>query len=166
MIKARSLQFDEMIFKLLREIHRLENLDMERFKLSWRDIHVLNHLLKHSHCRVSDIASELDMPLFAVSRLIAALTERGYVNKSKDNKDKRNTNITLTPEGAGIIRQVEANYYSLFSSNLELMEEGEAELMISSMGNVSRLLEAISMKKKIKPPKPKDKDPFATEIVF
>lgn len=166
MRKVTSELLDEMVFKLLKEIHRLESRDIEKYNLSWRDIHVLKYLLKHSPCRISDVGSELNIQLFAVSRLVAALYERGLVAKVKDDIDKRNTYVSLTPDGARMIRQVQANYYNLFTSNLELMEDSEAEIMLSSMGNVSRLLETIGIKRRIEANKANVQETYAAEVVF
>jgi DNA-binding MarR family transcriptional regulator len=157
---------EEFVFKIFKEVHRLENMDMERFGLSWRDIHSLKFLLKHSPCRVSDLANELNMPLFAVSRLLAAMTEKGLVAKAKDEVDKRNTYLSLTPEGARIIKQVQAHHYHIFTSYLELMNENEASIMISSMGNVGKLLETISTKKRPEKAVPRNEEPGAVEVVF
>ncbi len=157
---------DEMVFKLFKEVHKLESLDMERFGLSWRDIHTLKFLLKQSPCRVSDLANELNMPLFAVSRLLAAMAEKGLVAKAKDDVDKRNTNLSLTPEGARIIKQVQAHHYHIFSSYLELMSENDASTMLSSMGNVGKLLETISTKKRADAAVSRKKEPGAVEVVF
>jgi DNA-binding MarR family transcriptional regulator len=166
MIKVTSDLLDEIVFKLLKEVHRLENSDMDRFGLSWRDIHALRYLLKHSPCRVSDLANELNMPLFAVSRLLASIAEKGLVAKAKDETDKRNTHLCLTPDGARIIKQVQAHHYNLFTTNLELMGENEASTMLSSMGNVSRLLETISARKRVEAGTPKKEDINVAEVIF
>jgi DNA-binding MarR family transcriptional regulator len=166
MNKVTNDLLDEIVFKIFKEVHRLENLDMERFGLSWRDIHTLKFLLKHSPCRVSDLANELNMPLFAVSRLLTAMSEKGLVAKAKDETDKRNTHLSLTPEGARIIKQVQAHHYHIFTSYLELMNENEASMMISSMGNVGKLLETISTKKRVETAVLSNKEPGAVEVVF
>lgn len=157
---------DEIVFKLFKEVHKLESLDMESFGLSWRDIHTLKFLIKHSPCRVSDLANELNMPLFAVSRLLAAMTEKGLVAKAKDEIDKRNTHLSLTPEGARIIKQIQAHHYHIFSSYLELMNENDALIMLSSMGNVGKLLESISTKKRTDAAVSRKKETGAVEVVF
>ena len=166
MNKVTSDFLDEIVFKLLKEVHGLENRDMDRFGLSWRDIHTLRYLLKHSPCRVSDLANELNMPLFAVSRLLASLTEKGLVAKAKDEVDKRNTHLCLTPDGARTIKQVQAHHYHLFTTNLELMNENEASIMLSSMGNVSRLLETISTRKRAEAGISSKEEFNAAEVVF
>jgi len=166
MHKVTNDLLDEMVFKLFKEVHKLESLDMERFGLSWRDIHTLKFLLKHSPCRVSDLANELNMPLFAVSRLLAAMTEKGLVAKAKDEIDKRNTHLSLTPEGARVIKQIQAHHYHIFSSYLELMNENDASTMLSSMGNVGKLLETISTKKMTEAAVSHKKEPGAVEVVF
>ncbi len=166
MNKVTSEILDEIVFRLLKEVHKLENHDMERFGLSWRDIHALKYLTKHSPCRVSDLANELNMPLFAVSRLLALMTEKGLVAKAKDEIDKRNTHLSLTPEGAKVIKQVQAHHYHLFTASLELMNDNEASMMLTSMGNVGKLLERISAKKRIEAGIPRKEEIYAAEVVF
>jgi DNA-binding MarR family transcriptional regulator len=166
MNKVTNDLLDEMVFKLFKEVHKLESLDMERFGLSWRDIHTLKFLLKHSPCRVSDLANELNMPLFAVSRLLAGMAEKGLVAKAKDETDKRNTHLSLTPEGARVIKQIQAHHYHIFSSYLELMNENDASTMLSSMGNVGKLLETISMKKRAEAAVSNKEKPLPVEVVF
>lgn len=129
-------RFDDLLFWMLREIHQFECHDVTRFGISWHDMHVLKYLLSNPECRVSDIADELRLPLFKISRLLNGLGEKGYIAKDKNASDKRNTWVTLTAKGKAFIRDIQKYHYRLIIGGLEMMAPAEAEEIIRVVTNM------------------------------
>lgn len=133
-------KFNDLLFWLLRELHQFEWHDKSRFGLSWYDMHVLKFLLGSPVSRVSDIAGELRLPLFKVSRLLNDMTEKGFIGREKVAGDKRNTWIRLIAKGQSTIRKVQDYHYELIMNNLKTLTPEEAMEVLRAMENVSRVM--------------------------
>jgi len=133
-------KFNDLLFWLLRELHQFEWHDMARFDLSWYDMHVMKFLLGSPVSRVSDIAGELRLPLFKVSRLLNDLSDKGFVSREKVTGDKRNTWVRLTPKGHSTIRKVQDYHYELIMNNLKSLTPEEALEVLRAMENVSKVM--------------------------
>lgn len=123
-------RFDDLLFWLLKEIHQFECHDVALFGISWHDMHVLKYLRGNPECRVSDIAEELQLPLFKVSRLLNGLGDKGYISRDKNALDKRNTWVSLTAQGKTFIRDIQKYHYQLIIGSLETMAPAEAEEIV------------------------------------
>jgi DNA-binding MarR family transcriptional regulator len=69
----------------------------------WRALVVLG---RSGDTRVSDVAARVGISLPSASRLITRLMERGYVDSARDDRDRRETRVTLTRRGAEVRRAV------------------------------------------------------------
>lgn len=56
---------------------------------------------------VSKIAKEMTVPAAAVSRSIRQLEEKGYIIRSVNQKDRRNTYVSLTPTGRKVLQEAD-----------------------------------------------------------
>lgn len=133
-------KFNDLLFWLLREIHQFEWNDTARFDLSWYDMHVMKCLLGSPLSRVSDIAGELRLPLFKMSRLLNNLSEKGFIKREKDTGDKRNTWISLTAKGHAMIRKIQDYHYELITNNLDALTSEEALEVLRAMESVSKVM--------------------------
>lgn len=59
---------------------------------------VLRHLRLHGPVRVGDLAAALDTDKAVVSRQLATLRDRGYVQQSEDPVDRRAAIIAISPD--------------------------------------------------------------------
>ncbi|MEN6476197.1 MAG: MarR family winged helix-turn-helix transcriptional regulator [Syntrophaceae bacterium] len=133
-------KFNDLLFWLLRELHQFEWHDVARFNLSWYDMHVMKYLLGSPVSRVSDIAGELRLPLFKVSRLLNDLSDKGFVSREKVVGDKRNTWIRLTAKGHSTIRKVQDYHYELIMNNLKELTPEEALEVLRALEKVSKVM--------------------------
>ncbi len=67
----------------------------------------------HEHCegqgvKVSNIVRCKNVPAPAVSRSLRALEQKGYIIRSVDRNDRRNTYVELTDAGYTVLRETEA----------------------------------------------------------
>lgn len=133
-------KFNDLLFWLLRELHQFEWHDVARFDLSWYDMHVMKFLLGSPVSRVSDIAGELRLPLFKVSRLLNDLSDKGFVSREKETGDKRNTWVRLTAKNLSTIQKVQDYHYELIMNNLKSLTPEEALEVLRAMENVSKVM--------------------------
>ena len=59
----------------------------------------------------SDIAKRLGITAPAVSKMLRSMEEKGYVERRVDEKDRRNTRVSITPDGKEAGTQADAGIY-------------------------------------------------------
>lgn len=92
--------------------------------------------------RVSELAGFLNVSVPTVSRCIQKLSEKGYVQKTANEKDKRETCVSLTPEGKALCLDAHHNISAFISRVLSHLEPAEMEQFIATM---DRIYEAVRL---------------------
>jgi DNA-binding MarR family transcriptional regulator len=112
---------DNALFAFLQAIHRFEQKEELIFGVSWKEILLLNHLIKDPSCNVSFVITRLNLKPFQATRLVDKLVNKNLVQRSHDNQDKRVVLLRITQEGMDRMRKIEAYHQSIIeqaSSNL------------------------------------------------
>ncbi len=65
----------------------------------WRALVVIG---RAETIRVGEVAMQIGTPLPATSRLLSRLERRGLLASARDERDRRGTNVWLTPAGQGV----------------------------------------------------------------
>jgi DNA-binding MarR family transcriptional regulator len=111
--------------------------------LSSAEGNVLFHLLTRgeSACQ-EDLVAELEISKPAVSRALDGLEEAGYVERTRDQLDRRINRITLTARAESAAPAIEQVYHEVFTRAAAAVSPAEAELFIGVFRRVSDLLTA------------------------
>ena len=62
----------------------------------------------------SDIAKRLRITAPAVSKMLRSMEEKGYVERRVDEKDRRNTRVSITPDGKEAEQQVRRQMQGIY----------------------------------------------------
>ena len=84
--------------------------------------------------RVSDISEMLDVTKPGITAVLRTLAEKGYVTKTRDQKDNRVVYVALTDSGKDVYKRYVAEYHGHLSSVLSPLTDQdavEAERIIS-----------------------------------
>ena len=81
----------------------------------WRALVVIG---RAKRIRVGEVAMQIGTPLPATSRLLSRLERRGLLTSARDEKDRRATNIWLTPAGQEVRQAVIQRRRQLIQSAL------------------------------------------------
>lgn len=118
-------QVDEELYLVLRTIFHYERSIIARYGLDFQQIYAMQ-FLRHDHfSRLTDIAAELELPMFTTSRMIDKLAANGYVRKEQDAQDRRNLQIYLEPKGEEILKAIEDTSYNRIQKNTESLDPAE-----------------------------------------
>lgn len=85
---------------------------------------------------VSELAGFLNVSMPTVSRCIQKLSAKGYVQKTLNEKDKRGTYVSLTPEGKELCRNAHKNISAFLSRVLSRLDPSEMDQFISTMDKI------------------------------
>lgn len=98
------------------------NLSREQFEL-------LRILWEEDHVNQQTISRRLQKDKYNVTKLLNTLQKRGYVQRTMDNRDRRNNFVILTPEGSEArkaLERIEADLHSdlIFAINPQELKNG------------------------------------------
>lgn len=85
---------------------------------------------------VSELAGFLNVTMPTVSRCIQKLSSKGYVQKTLNEKDKRGTYVSLTPEGKNLCQNAQKTIDSFISRVLSRLDPAEIEQFVATMDKI------------------------------
>lgn len=86
--------------------------------------------------RVSELAGLLCVSVPTVSRCLQKLADKGYVQKTLNEKDKRGTYVTLTEEGDAMCGQVRTAINAFLLRVQARLEPAELEQFLSTLDKI------------------------------
>ncbi|MBP7736729.1 MAG: MarR family transcriptional regulator [Spirochaetes bacterium] len=131
---------EEILYHALRSIYLFERAEIEQFNLNYQQMYLLKLLKKNIPFRISDIANDLSIPVFAATRLVSQLEGSNLIEKKRDKKDRRNIYVNITPEGLEQVKKIESHIVDLALSSLSSYSEVESRLILDVVKNLDVIL--------------------------
>lgn len=95
--------------------------------------------------RAQDVAHKLGIEAPSVTRKIQQLEAEGLLTRTPDKKDRRATNLHITPEGRAALQRLQAARHEIISRSVEGWSPQELEPLALGMSRLSKqLTEAIN----------------------
>lgn len=98
--------------------------------------------LRKAPCNTSFLAHMLGVTLSAVTALINRLYKMGYVTRERQEKDRRQVWITITPKGLQVLNDVEEKRNLLLALYLTKVPEKEREQLLELLQRTVKLFES------------------------
>ncbi|MGN0347863.1 MAG: MarR family winged helix-turn-helix transcriptional regulator [Lachnospiraceae bacterium] len=101
---------NEILVEIFHEIVELEGKALITGKfseISVNDMHIIEAIGINEPKRMSEIAKRMNVTLGTLTTAIDSLNRKGYVNRTRDTKDRRVVNISLTEKGIKAFRHHE-----------------------------------------------------------
>jgi DNA-binding MarR family transcriptional regulator len=133
-------QIDEVLFNVLKRVYWYERQIEEILGLNYQQIYLLQILRRNSPIRVGDIAAELQIPLFQVTRLVNKLVEKQMVEKTQFKNDRRGVLVSLLSEGESILQLVEERSYNRIMMNAHKMTDEEIRCFFVAATQIDLIL--------------------------
>ena len=93
--------------------------------------------------REGEVAADMGRSLSRVSRIVGALEARGLVRCAACPEDGRATNVTLTPAGAELTREVQADVFAFVQRGFfDALGEAEVETLAAVFARLIRATDA------------------------
>lgn len=89
---------------------------------------------------VSDIAKRLKITAPAVSKMLKCMEEQGYVERRVDEKDRRNTRVTITSAGREAEQWVRRQMEEFIAEAVERLGEKNAKELIFLMNEYTEII--------------------------
>ncbi len=97
--------------------------------------------LRKSPCNTSFLAHMLGVTLSAVTALINRLHKMGLVARERQEKDRRQVWISITPKGLQVLKEVEEKRNLLLAMYLSKIPEDEREQLLYLLKKAVKLFE-------------------------
>lgn len=111
-------QIDNELYLVLRTIYHYERNIAAQFNLDFQQIYALQYLRRNPKARLTEIAEELELPMFAASRLVSRLKEEGYLERVQDPTDRRSQHIFLLEKGELVLQAIETSSFERIMANI------------------------------------------------
>jgi len=110
-------------------------------EISWTEAAVLARLDRNGPATTADLARAEGMKPQSMGTTIAALEERGLVERTPHPKDGRQVNIALTAKGAALRKQRGDEKRTWLAQAISQLDDAERKALFAAGGIIKRLAE-------------------------
>ena len=131
---------NELLVDLFNYILLIEekNLRDQGVKLSMTEVHILEAIQKSESNMMSAIAKRLMVTQGTLTVSTSKLVKKGYVERVKDEKDKRIVRLTLTDKAESIMQIHNQFHEAMIEKLLSELELDKEEELINSLKNLMK----------------------------
>ena len=132
-------QIDAIVGELRVAFGELRCVGSERFArqgVSMTHLHVASMLEHHGTLSMSRLAELLDVSLSNATGLMDRMEERGYVERLRDQTDRRVVLVRLSAGGTEMLNNAQILKQELLQKILERLDEGQLTCVRAALGSV------------------------------
>lgn len=133
----------EDLFILAPQLHRLVDLEVRRQldgATSAAQLRMLNEL-QHGPQSLSSLARQQHVSPQAISELLPALVERGWIERIPHPQDRRQQLLQLTNAGLDAVRQAQTQAHKQLTGHVAGLSELELSIVAAALPALQRLLD-------------------------
>ncbi|SDJ76793.1 MarR family winged helix-turn-helix transcriptional regulator [Sediminibacillus albus] len=133
------------IYELLKEIQQLMKKDLRKEmadnNLTPLQIMIIHLLGEKNRLKVSEISRKMNLANSTISGVLDRLEQQGYIQRKRDDKDKRIVYILLTEKAEALQTSVYGLVHSYLNNMVKGASDEEIEQIIKGLATLKRLLE-------------------------
>jgi DNA-binding MarR family transcriptional regulator len=139
----KSSEILTQIRKIIRAIDLHSNKLVQRYNMTGPQLIICTTLISHGMLTVTDLAKEVHVSKATVVSILDRLTKKDYIERVRDNKDKRKVYVKPTERLVTFIKQNPPNLLQEnFIKKFEGLEKWEQSLILASFERVSDMMNA------------------------
>lgn len=128
------------LFNLVLELEEQAVRESSSKDLSITEVHTLVAIGKGRPRTMTHVANLLGISVSTLTTAVNKLVKKGYVDRLRDEEDRRIVRIYLTEDGIAAVEAHEAFHESMVSEALSHIPEEELPRFISSIDNINKFL--------------------------
>ncbi|MEJ7568165.1 MAG: MarR family transcriptional regulator [Gaiellaceae bacterium] len=125
-----------VLLRLGRELRK----ETEGLGVTSRQVTLLWLIRNHPGLSLRELAAEERISAPALSGHVDRLEKAGLIERTRDDTDRRRVGLTLTEEGARLLKRVRARRTSWLANRLKSLEPAELEAIEAALEPLGRLL--------------------------
>ena len=107
---------------------------------SLAEVRVLYELAHHDDLTAGELGNELGLDRGYLSRILQSFEKRGFVRKTRSQKDARQTHLALTSKGRKVFAPVNNRSQQDVGAMLDSLSAADQETLLESMRTIEKLL--------------------------
>jgi Transcriptional regulators len=124
-VEQRQLDTWEMLLKSYKLMRKILQEEAVREGLTFNEISLLFFVNANGKANVTTLAKYLDVSKSSVVEMIDKLGRNGFLERTKDVKDRRVTYVTITEKGRAILETVREKYKETINKVLSEVNDVE-----------------------------------------
>lgn len=100
----------------------------------------LRYMNQVGTCTSSELAEVFDVQKSAITAIIQRLWEKGLIERTRDEKDRRVVYLTLTEKGKELYLKCEERIHNLVQSIITQFDESEIQQFINTFEKLNQIL--------------------------
>lgn len=143
-MSSTTNQLDDLIDLLRRSVRGLKQKmiqELKSYNITVPQAFVLRSLHADGPHNLIQLANNLDMSTSSLSGIIERLVRLNYVNRDRDEADRRTIIISLSKNGQKLIQQVPVLNNQYFHTILQQMNSNDIELLNAQLQKLVTILE-------------------------
>lgn len=107
---------------------------------SLAEVRVLYELAHHDDLTAAELGNELGLDRGYLSRILQGFEKRGFIRKTRSEKDARQTHLALTPKGRKVFAPLNSRSQQDVGAMLDSLSATDQRTLLESMERIERLL--------------------------
>jgi len=125
---------------LIGRMGRLRTLVHDGMDLTYNQYKTLLTIADRGECSLGDLGRELEVAMSSASQMVDRLVGQGLVQREQDADNRRQVIIRLTPQGAGVIADLETGILKRYEQVMARLPETEQEELVRAFETIARIL--------------------------
>ncbi|WP_026576001.1 MarR family winged helix-turn-helix transcriptional regulator [Bacillus sp. UNC438CL73TsuS30] len=102
--------------------------------------YMLRYIHKSGTCTSTELAEVFEVKKSAITAIINRMWEKGLIQRTRDENDRRVVYLTLTEKGIDLFEQTEDRIYKLVESLITQFDETEIKQFLNTYEKINRIL--------------------------
>ena len=131
---------NELLVKLFKNVMEIEErcLITPEFKdISVNDMHIIEAVGMEEPKSMSTVAKLMSITTGTLTKLMDALSDKGYVDRERGKKDKRVVFVSLTEKGRKAYRHHESFHHAMIGHMKDGLNEQETRVLVYSLAKLN-----------------------------
>lgn len=136
-------EINDALYNTYYGINRIEEEELKksRFKdLTVKEMHAIDAITIHSNLTLSQVANKLHLSRATITATVDRLVRKGYVERIRDEKDRRVIHLKLTKKGRLLYRAYHAYHNMMVKSFLQNLDEKELKTIYQAFTNLEKFV--------------------------
>jgi DNA-binding MarR family transcriptional regulator len=102
--------------------------------------YILRYINRVGSCTSTELAEAFEVKKSAITAIITRLWEKGFIQRTRDENDRRVVYLTLTDKGNEFFKKTEERIHHLVEEFITQFEESEIEQFIETYEKLNKVL--------------------------
>ncbi|WP_066067079.1 MarR family winged helix-turn-helix transcriptional regulator [Neobacillus soli] len=102
--------------------------------------YILRYINQKEECTSSELAEVFHVKKSAITAIIERLWKKGFIQRTRDEQDRRVVYLTLTDDGKDLFQETELRIYQLVGSLINQFDQDEIEVFMKTYEKLNRII--------------------------